>query len=690
MKWSYFLSLAIAVSFTVIQPLHAATNFWQDKTENVQARTAAVATSVNVLVKKGRRMTASLEQMSTAFLSNGNRIISLPLPDGSMVSYQFSRSSVMPGALAAKYPQIQTFKAFDVNNPSNRGSFDVTPQGFHGMFQHNGKWVFIDPEVRNDNGNYVAYYGSDAQPLEDRPEDKVIKSGFLSVTEDSLYSNRPLAGTTLRTYRLAMSAAAEYTAFHGGKTEALAAITTLVNRINEVYERDVSIRFELVANNDDIVYTNANTDPFDNSDNDGEANAASLPGIVPNDSFDIGHVVNTGGGGLAFLSGVCQNINKSIGVTGAAQPTGDAFYIDFVAHELGHQLGANHTFNGTSFSCSGGNRTRSTAWEPGSGSTIMGYAGICGSQDLQNNSDPYFHTGSIQQILETAEAGGCGTVTTIQNTIPIADAGADFIIPANMPFKLTGTGSDADGDTLTYIWEQYDTGTRSTSTVNMVDDGLRPLFRSWLPTSTPIRFLPNLVDYSTGNLPIGETMPTTSRDLNFRLTVRDGKGGVATDEMTVTVVAGGSPLLITEPTGGIALTVGDTSSVRWDVGSTNQAPISCSAVDILMSADGDDNFDITIASGTANDGEHEFTVTESATHNSVVMVRCSSSGFFALSSGGLSLNDTESSDDGGGGSVSAPVLFMGAFLVLLSLIRRQGWHPARHLVACKHRNFKTL
>jgi len=191
MKWSYFLSLAIAASFTVSQPLHAATNFWQDKTENVQARTAADITSVNVSVKKGRHMTASLEQMSAAFLSNSNRIISLPLPDGSMVSYQFSRSSVMPDALAAKYPQIQTFKAFDVNNPSNRGSFDITPQGFHGMFQHNGKWVFIDPEFRNENGNYVAYYGRDAQPLEDRPEDKVIKSDFLSVTEDTPYSNRP-------------------------------------------------------------------------------------------------------------------------------------------------------------------------------------------------------------------------------------------------------------------------------------------------------------------------------------------------------------------------------------------------------------------------------------------------------------------------------------------------------------------
>jgi len=601
-----------------------------------------------------------------------------------MTSYQFSRSSVMPDELARKYPQIQTFKAFDINNPSNRGRFDVTPQGFHGMFHHDGKWVFIDPEMRNDDGNYIAYYGSDAQPLEARSEDTVIYTGLLTtdVTSNSPFSSRPLVGTTLRTYRLAMSAAAEYTAFHGGKTRALAAIATLINRVNEVFERDLSIRFELVANNDDIVYADQVNDPFDNTDDDAEANAANLPTIVPNNTFDIGHVLNTGGGGLAYLAGVCQNTFKSIGMTGTWSPTGDAFYIDYVAHELGHQLGANHTFNGTSLSCGGGNRTTSTAWEPGSGSTIMGYAGICGTQDLQTNSDPHFHTGSIQQMLETAEAAGCGTLTTIQNTIPIADAGADFTIPANMPFKLTGSGSDADGDSLTYIWEQYDTGTRSTSAANMVDNGSRPLFRSWQPSASPVRYLPNLVDYAAADLKIGETMPVTNRDLNFRLTVRDGKGGVATDEMTVTVVAGGGSFQITEPTQSSVLEAGATSFVRWDVANTNEAPISCSSVDILMSGDGSDNFDVSIVEGTANDGEHEFTVGSDITDSSVLMVRCATSGFFALSSGGLTVspenvdqlsqneNTNESNTSRRGGSLTSSTVFMLLLLSLLTVVRR--------------------
>ena len=537
MKWNYSLGLFVALGITTLQTVSAATNFWQDVNTSFKAKSASESSSLNVLVNKGRRLTASLSEMSVGFSSDSSLVISLPLPDGTMASYQFSRSSVMPAELAVKYPQIQTFKAFDVNKPSNWGSFDITPQGFHGMFKHDGKWVYIDPENRNDAGNYVSYYGVDAQPLGNFAADKVIDLGLLktTVTDNSPYSSRPLIGTSLRTYRLAMAATGEYTEFHGSKLEAIAAINTLISRVNQVYERDMSIRFELAANNDDIIYTNPDTDPYDNNINDAETNAVSLPDVIPESSYDIGHVLTTRGGGLAYLEGVCQSTFKSIGMTGLDTPTGDVFHFDYVAHELGHQLGANHTFNGTSLACGGSNRSASSAWEPGSGSTIMGYAGICGVQNLQTNSDAYFHTGSIQEVLETAEAAGCGAVTEIVNTIPIADAGDDISVPPGTPFKLTGSGSDADGDTLSYAWEQYDTGFASFSLATMVDDGTRPLFRSIEPSDSPERYFPDLDDYESGTLKIGETMPTTARDLTFRLTVRDGKGGVATDEVKVTV-----------------------------------------------------------------------------------------------------------------------------------------------------------
>ncbi|MGB1310174.1 MAG: reprolysin-like metallopeptidase [Leucothrix sp.] len=634
MKWIHLLSKCVVLSCVAMQPVYAAA-IWQDIDQNLQAR-AVVSETMNVKAKAGRRLVADVSQLEATLLSND--VMSLPLPDGSMARYQFSRSSVMPEALALKYPQIQTFQAVDMNNPANRGRFDITPQGFHGMFQHNGQWVFIDPEVRDDAGRYLAYYGADAEPLSARPSDKVTGlTAARAVTARSPFSNRPLSGSTLRTYRLAMSASAEYTSYHGGKTRALAAIVTLLNRVNEVYERDVSITFKLVANNDDIIYSNRFTDPYDNTSADAETNALHLPTVVPNSTYDIGHVLNTGGGGSAYLAGVCQRSFKSVGVTGAPDPTGDAFYIDYVAHELGHQLGANHTFNGRTLNCGRNNREATSAWEPGSGSTIMGYAGICGAQDLQANSDPYFHTGSIQQILETAGVAGCGVVSNRQNAIPIADAGADFTIPANVPFKLTGSGSDADGDSLTYIWEQYDLGTSSSGVSSMIDNGSRPLFRSWEPLASPVRYLPDLADYQSGTLKLGETLPTTNRELNFRLTVRDGKGGVATDEMTVTVVAGGSTFAVTAPAEGTELVSGTQSRVQWNVANTRQSSINCGSVDILMSLDGGNSFTNTIASNTPNDGEHEFTVGSALSSVAVVMVRCASSGFFALSRGSVKI-----------------------------------------------------
>ena len=678
MKWNYSLGLIAALSVATLQTVSAATNFWQDANTSFQAKSVGDASSLNVSVNKGRRLTASLGEMKFGFASGGVVILSLPLPDGTMTDYQFSRSSIMPDELAVKYPDIQTFKAFDINNPANRGSFDITPQGFHGMFKHNGKWVFIDPENRNDNGNYVAYYGIDAQPLESHQADEVIP-GLIStdVIDKSIFSSRPLVGTTLRTYRIAIAAAAEYTIFHGGKTQALAAINTLLSRVNEVYERDLSIRFELVANNDDIIYLNPRTDPYSNNIGDARRNDSSLLTVLSDDDFDIGHVLNTSEGGVAQIAGVCRSGSKSFGMTGRANPTTDAFYIDFVAHELGHQLGANHTFNGTFENCSGGTRTEATAWEPGSGSTIMGYAGICGEQNLQSNSDPYFHTGSIQQILETVNAAGCGAVTVIQNKIPIADAGADVTIPANMPFKLTGSGSDEDGDTLSYVWEQYDTGESSSGISTMVDDGTRPLFRSWEPTANPVRFLPNLADFSSGTLTIGETMPTVARDLNFRLTVRDGKGGVATDEMIVKIVAAQSSFKITAPSSGADLQPGVATVVTWEVDSSLSG---CSTVDISMSENGNDNFDVILADGTANDGEFGFTVSTTVTADSVLMVSCAESGLLALSPGELTATvtrtptaitpatTTETSDDSGGGSFSNGV-FLYWLLGLLGFIR---------------------
>ena len=610
-------------------------NPWLDATTSLAARADFSSTeNKNVLTLSGRPLTADLTSLVTQLDVLSDFSFPLPLPDGTFANYQFSRSSVMATGLAEKYPLIQTFTATDLSNPQNSGRFDITPKGFHGMFKHDGRWVFIDPELRTSAEQYVSYYGDNAVPLTARRMDTVFKSTNPALLSRNETAIRAIAGGVKRTYRLAMSASAEYVEFHGGtKADGLAAIVTMLNRVNEIYERDLAITFELVANNDAVIFTNANTDPFTNDDGDVEVNTSVLAEAIGDDQYDIGHVVNTGGGGLAAL-GVCDSALKAVGMTGTSTPTGDAFYIDYVAHELGHQLGANHSFNGTGSNCRR-NRNAETAWEPGSGTSIMSYAGICGDQDVQLYASAFFHIGSIEEITAFTTEAACGVESPLGNTAPVVDAGSDYVIPSNTPFKLSGSGSDDDGDTLSYIWEQIDTGTSSNSVETMIDDGSRPLFRSWELEDVAERYFPSLqdvlVDY--GYTSVGEAYPNTDRDMTFRLTARDNHGGLSTDEMIVTVSHGSESFRVTAPLQGDDFTGGDELLIQWDVAGTDAEPVNCSFVEILLSDNAGISFDQTLVSTTANDGEYAYTLPDEKMSDARVMLRCLGNVFFAVNDG---------------------------------------------------------
>jgi len=358
-------------------------------------------------------------------------------------------------------------------------------------------------------------------------------------------------------------------------------------------------------------------------------------------------------------------------MSGSPTPAGDAFFVDYVAHEIGHQFGADHTFNGTSDSCGAGTRVATNAYEPGSGSTIMAYAGICGEEDLQANSDPYFHSASIEQMrAHMATVASCGTPQPLDNRTPEANAGDDVVIPANTPFVLKGAGSDPDNDPLLYSWEQIDLGTESSSVATMIDDGTRPLFRSVLPTPSAERMLPALSSLLSGTLAIGEAWPTTNRDLNFRLTVRDGKGGVASDEMKVQVVDTGSAFRITSPFYGVALSPGSALAVSWDVAATDQAPISCSKVDLFISQNEGVSW-TTLAAGQPNNGTATVTLPVDLSSSVRLKVACSDNRFFAISTLKLPLDQNGSgsanSGSGGGGA-------LGGWALVLALL---GWQRRR-------------
>ncbi|PWQ94506.1 reprolysin-like metallopeptidase [Leucothrix arctica] len=643
-KWARIAAFC-ALSATAVIPVTAEdliTNPWLDIPTTLSARVDLESTdNKNVLALSSRQLTADLVSLSTQLLQSSDFTFPIPLPDGSFANYRFERSSVMAASLAEKYPAIQTFTATDVSNSSNTGRFDITPKGFHGMFQHEGRWVFIDPELRTRNDQYISYYGDNAVPLTARRIDTVFKSTSSALLARTETAVRAIAGDVKRTYRLAMSASAEYVAFHGGtKADGLAAIVTMLNRVNEVFERDLAIVFELVADNDAVIFTDATTDPFNNDDDDVEVNARVLSDAIGDDQFDIGHVLNTGGGGLAAL-GVCDPGLKALGMTGTDTPTGDAFYIDYVAHELGHQLGANHSFNGTNTFCRG-NRNAETAWEPGSGTSIMSYAGICGDQDVQFNASAFFHIGSIEEITAFTTEAGCGLESTLENTAPAVDAGSDYVIPSNTPFKLSGVGSDEDGDTLSYIWEQLDIGAASNSLETMIDDGTRPLFRSWEPEDIADRYFPSLQDVLVdfGYTSVGEAYPNTNRDMTFRLTARDGKGGVSTDETIVTVSHGAEPFRVTAPLFGDEFTGGDELLIRWDVAGTDVEPFNCGSVEILLSDNAGISFDHILTASTANDGEFGYTLPDESMSDARVMVSCLGNIFFAVNDGGFQVVTT--------------------------------------------------
>lgn len=632
------ITLSSSVSVTAVAK---ATFFPQWSHSSFQATTEQ---RINSRVSEGYRSTIDFSDLNQNLLStNDTVVVSLPLPNGELADFRLTPTMTMAPDLAARYPSIKTFSGAQIDNPENKGNFDVTPHGFHAFFQLNGRDVFIEPQFQANNEEYVSYYKENALPLNANSVNKRLpplkKSLHNEKFERANYYRKP--SSTLRTYRIAVAADGEYTAFHGGTKElGLAAVVTMINRLNEVYERDLAIKLELVADNDKIIYIDATTDPYANDDTDLDKNTSVLDREIGNDNYDLGHIVGTGGGGVAGYGVVCDSVAKGEGLTGSYQPTGDAFFIDFVAHEIGHQFRADHTFNGASGSCED-NRENLSSYEPGSASSIMGYAGLCEGQNLQDNSDPYFHTHSISQISQFVASGGgsqCGKSTDSGNKAPVVDAGSDFTIPSNTPFMLSGSATDADQDTLSYSWEQYDLGPQSNSAAQQVDDGKRPLFRMWSPTEKPVRVFPRMASILANKLEIGETYPTTTREMNFRLLTRDGKGGVNFDTVKVSVIKSDEPFAVIAPNADSQWNETQ-QNIRWNVANTNQSPISCAAVDITLSLDGGQSFEHKLADKVANNGSFDVNLPVASTNQARVKVSCSDNIFFAISNADFTIGE---------------------------------------------------
>ena len=646
--------VALIVMLTVAGTLGAAaenTVTWVDVAENaipnkgqpsiVPQKFRLVATDLGAL--SSVLATAPLERSADA--AQRQVIVALPLPNGGVGRFSIVASPIMAPELAATFPAITTYSGQGLDDPTATVRLDRTPAGFHALILSNGDPIFIDPYSPQNLQHYISYFRRDYRATEDdlfdRLNEQVIDSRPATASQPAT-AQRP-SDAILRTYRLAMAATGEYTTFHGGTVaDGQAAIVTSVNRVNAVYEREVAVRMILVANNNLLVYTNGSTDPYTNDDGFAmlSQNQNTIDAVIGSANYDIGHVFSTGGGGVAQLGVVCNNSAKAEGVTGRSQPIGDPFDIDYVAHEIGHQFDALHTFNSTTSFC-GGNRSPSAAYEPGSGSTIMAYAGICGADDLQPNSDAYFHSKSYEEITNFITSGGgnsCAAQSATGNTPPTVDAGATYIIPAQTPFTLTGLGNDTNGDAITYNWEQYDLGAASPPNT---DNGNRPIFRSFNATNSPSRTFPTLSDILDNTSTFGESLPTITRTLNFRLTVRDnraGGGGVAFDTTSLSVKSTAGPFRVSAPNTAVTLTGGSSLAVQWDVANTAAAPINCATVNILFSSDGGLTFPSTLASATPNDGTQSITVPNINTSLGRIKVGCATNIFFDISNANLTIN----------------------------------------------------
>lgn len=634
------VTAAMSLALCATASLNAgAKSLKQNSWSATELRTEIAQEQLNSKASKSSLYRIDITQFESQLYNHEQVLVDLPLPDGRFVTFKLTRSNVMSPELAQKYPSIRTFDGVQLGNPNNRGSFDISPKGFHGVFSIGGEKVYVDPVARNNKSLYHSYFRRDAQPLSESAAGlrQAPRRGKADshLHERAAKQARP-SENQMTTLKMAVATTGEYGAYHGGTKESvLAALVTMVNRLNDVYRVDMGLQFELVGNADAVIYTDPATDPFENVDDDIDKVQAVVDEAIGADTYDIGHIVTTGGGGLAGLGVVCGQY-KAEGLTGSGQPTGDPFWIDYVAHEVGHQLGAEHTFNGSAGACNG-NRSGSSAYEPGSASTIMGYAGICDDQDLQRNSDAFFHVHSVDQMTTTLSNAGesCGTTVALDNNAPVVDAGSDYTIPAKTPFELIGSATDPNGDAIVYSWEQMDLGPETTSAEDDIsDDGQGPLFRSFLPTSEPVRVLPKLSSLIKGEASKGEALPTVDRELNFRLVARDSKGNLAYDGMKITVKAVEEGFSVVQP----GSWHGTTQVATWNTAGTENAPVSCANVDILLSTDGGNTFTHELAKATANDGSEEVGISGIETEQARLKIKCADNIFFALTAQNFAIN----------------------------------------------------
>ncbi|THV62079.1 reprolysin-like metallopeptidase [Chryseobacterium candidae] len=591
---------------------------------------------------------ASIPELRDNERKDNAPIIVLPMSDGTKAKFRIWKSSVMAPELAGKFPQIITLTGQGVDDQYATIKLDFTELGFHAQIKSIvSEDTYIDPYAKQDINNYIIYKTGDLIDKKQRgcgSKDENFKSGKKNVQKTIV----PGVGNQIRIFRLAVACTHEYAEAATGSAaptiaQTLSAIVTTVNRVNGVYEQEVAVRLILIPTENNIIFVSNTNDPFTGNDDADiliDESQTVIDSIIGTANYEIGHTFSTGGGGLAG-SGICDSSYKANGITGSQNPVGDPYDIDYVAHEMGHQFGAPHTFNATTESCGGGNREASHAVEPGSGITIMAYAGICGStNDLGSNSIPIFHTNSFESITSEVQSLTCQVTTAVANTAPAVNAGNDYTIPKGTPFKLTGSATDTENNPLTYCWEQNDAGPAGDWNT---PSGNAAIFRSFMPVTVPYRYFPKLTDVINGTVSKGEVRPSYARTMEFRLTVRDnnaGCAGVANDDAVITVDGNSGPFNVTAPATAVNWIGNSTQTVTWNVANTTASPVNAATVNIYLSTDGGLTYPILILASTPNDGSETITIPNVNTTQARIMVAAETNVFYNINPVNFTITQT--------------------------------------------------
>lgn len=658
----YFIAVLMALNFAFAKAQNHWTTAQNIPTENLENRKfIPEAYQVMSLDVNGLRSTIQNVPMRFSGI-NSSTIVDMPDSNGDFHSYTIYETRSMEEPLAIKYPQIKTYIGYDVNDASHVIRFSMTPHGFHNIeFEIGQPTVYIDP-FTTDHQMYMIYDRSDLPLLEigDTMSCDTDETAFLGTgtTVKSVQQTLAVDDSTLRTYRIAISCNAEYgNIFAGTGTDAQrkaniqAQQVITMNRVNGVYERDLAMNMVFVANNDVLLYYGDTAlDPYTNNFNsrtqeliDGNLAGQGFPGIG-DANYDIGHNFNTSGGGNAGCIGcVCTSGSKGSGMTGQANPTGDPFDIDYVAHEIGHQFGGYHSM--ASSNCRSG--SGQTEAEPGSGSTIMAYAGIC-SPNIQNNSDDYFHYVNIRDIAANVQSGvssSCAVVTNVTATPPVANAGADYTIPFSTAYVLDGTATNTGTtQTIGYNWEQIDTTNPSSNQGPAPDRTVGPMYRSRPISTVSERYFPLLSEVVQGNLtPQFEMTPSVGRTMEFAFTVRKYDNSIGqndSDLMIVTVDGAIGPFEVTSQNVASTFSVGDALPVTWNVNGTDGGSVNTALVDILLSTNGGASFDILLADDVPNDGSETVILPNNPTSQARIMVRAVGNVFYAVNAASFAVNAT--------------------------------------------------